>query len=175
MFVVLLSCRAGDIAKEDIVRGSPSPTPGDPAFDPFSFTPPLSLSESRVSRGGVLGEEIWVSYSAPSYSAPSNGMPFFIDTRPLDEGGEPQVCTPEAKLHGAGHKTHTLGKGRVCLAGSLRGWDLTQILFQCDSWARGWEIFKQTGRFPDSPRDSCSTTARSKPSRPTSFLRRLFS
>src|SRR5690554_6645772 len=88
-----------------------------------------------------------------AYKAP-NGMVFFIETGPMEEGGEPIVCTPEAELYGPAHKTHTLGDGRVCLADSLRGWDLTRILFQCDSWARGWEVFKQTGQFPKNPRQS---------------------
>jgi len=109
-----------------------------------------------------------------AYKAP-NGMVFFIDASPVDEGGEPQVRTPEAELYGPAHKTHTLGGGRVCLADSLRGWDLTRILFQCDSWARGYEIYKRTGRFPKNPRQSFSPRAQEQDaSRPTSFLERLF-
>ena len=110
-----------------------------------------------------------------AYKAP-NGMVFYIDTRPVDEGGEPIVRTAEAELYSASHKTHTLGNGRVCLATSLRGWDLTRILFQCDSWARGYEIYKQTGQFPEDTLESFSRTARQRTeSRPRSFLDNLFS
>lgn len=105
-----------------------------------------------------------------AYKAP-NGMVFFIDTRPTEEGGEPIVRTEEAELYSAGHSTHTLGSGRVCLASSLRGWDLTRILFQCDSWARGYEIYKATGSFPNSPREAFARGQQ----RPKSFLERLFS
>ena len=93
------------------------------------------------------------------FACSSACMVFFIDASPVDEGGEPQVRTPEAELYGPAHKTHTLGGGRVCLADSLRGWDLTRILFQCDSWARGYEIYKRTGRFPKNPRQSFSPRA----------------
>ncbi len=90
-----------------------------------------------------------------AYKAP-NGMVFFIDTSAVDEGGEPRVFTEHAELYGASHRTHTLGGGRVCLASSLRGWDLTRILLQCDSWARGYEIYQRTGRFPRNARESFS-------------------
>ena len=90
-----------------------------------------------------------------AYKAP-NGMIFFIDTRPIEEGGEPIVWTKEAVLYDASHKTHTLSEGRVCLADSLRGWPLSKILFQCDSWARAQEIFLETGYFPKSPREAFS-------------------
>lgn len=104
-----------------------------------------------------------------AYKAP-NGMVFFIDTRPVEEGGEPIISTKEAELYSAGHSTHTLGSGRVCLAGSLRGWDLTRILFQCDSWARGYEIYQATGTFPDNPRQVFT----SRGARPRSLIARLF-
>ena len=119
----------------------------------------------RESRIRIDREKKKIAYKAP------NGMVFYIDTRLVDEGGEPEVLTPEAELYSAAHKTHTLGDGRVCLANSLRGWDLTRILFQCDSWARGYEIYKQTGRFPEDPRHSFSRTARQQESTdPKSFF-----
>jgi len=90
-----------------------------------------------------------------AYKAP-NGMIFFIETKPVEEGGQPVVRTETAELFGPSHSTHTLGGGRVCLASSLRGWDLTRILFQCDSWARGYEIYQRTGHFPKDARESFS-------------------
>lgn len=102
----------------------------------------------REERVRVNRDKKKIAYKAP------NGMVFFIDTRPVEEGGEPKVYTDEAELYGPAHKTHTLGEGRVCLAESLRGWDLTRILFQCDSWARGYEIYQRTGLFPADPRET---------------------
>jgi len=124
----------------------------------------------RESRVRVDRANKKIAYKAP------NGMVFFIDTCPVEEGGEPKVHTPEAELYGPAHKTHTLGSGRVCLAESLRGWDLTRILFQCDSWARGYEIYQRTGQFPNDPRQSFNPAARSQAAHcPPSFLERLFS
>lgn len=123
----------------------------------------------RESRIRVNREKRKIAYTAP------NGMVFFIDTRPTEEGGEPIVSTPDAELYSASHKTHTLGGGRVCLASSLRGWDLTRILFQCDSWARGFELYKKTGEFPADPLEAFSPTVRRlKASRPKSFLDSIF-
>lgn len=126
------------------------------AFDPEQI-------RGRESRVRVNRARTKIGYEAP------NGMRFFIDTCPVDEGGEPRVYAEEAELYGPSHKTHTLGDGRVCLASSLRGWDLTRILFQCDSWARGYEIYQQTGVFPDNPRESFTG---GRP-RKRSFLERL--
>lgn len=132
------------------------------AFDP-------SQIRGRDSRIRIDRANKKIAYKAP------NEMVFFIDTRPVEEGGEPKVHTSTAELYGPGHKTHTLGDGRVCLAESLRGWDLTRILFQCDSWARGYEIYEKTGRFPDDPLQSFSREARNKAGRqPASFFARLF-
>jgi len=110
----------------------------------------------RESRIRVDRSKKKIAYKAP------NGMCFFIETKGVESGGEPKVRTPEAEIYSASHKTHTLGRGRVCLAESLRGWELTRILFQCDSWARGYEIYKKTGRFPDDPRESFDPSARSQ-------------
>ena len=108
------------------------------------------------------------------YTAP-NGMLFEIDTRPIDEGGDPEVKCDAAKIYSASHKTHTLGDGRVCLATSLRGWDLTRILLQCDSWARGMEIYKKTGRFPKDPLESFRTSSsRREEPKKKSFWEALF-
>lgn len=124
----------------------------------------------RESRVRVNRANKKIAYKAP------NGMVFFIDTRPVEEGGEPIVRTHDAEIYSASHKTHTLGSGRVCLAESLRGWDLTRILFQCDSWARGYEIYQRTGSFPDDPRQSFSTTAPAiETNRSRSLLKWLFS
>ena len=123
----------------------------------------------RESRIRVDRRKKKIAYKAP------NGMVFFIDTRKVDEGGEPIVRTPDAELYGPAHKTHTFGGGRVCLAETLRGWDLTRILFQCDSWARGFEIYQETGRFPEDARESFSPTARQQAAaRPKSLFERLF-
>lgn len=122
----------------------------------------------RESRIRVDHSKKKIAYKAP------NGMAFYIDTRPIEEGGEPIVNTAEAELYSAAHKTHTLGDGRVCLALSLRGWDLTRILFQCDSWARGYEIYKKTQHFPDNPRQAFSRAwLQQAAARPKSFLERL--
>ncbi len=111
----------------------------------------------------IRGRESRIRIDRPrqkiAYQAP-NGMVFYIDTRPIDEGGEPTVRTAEAELYSASHKTHTLSGGRVCLAASLRGWGLTRILLQCDSWARGYEIYQKTGRFPADPRQCFRRGAR---------------
>ncbi len=106
------------------------------------------MIRGREERIRVNREKRKIAYKAP------NGMTFFIDTRPLEEGGEPIVRTKEAEIYSPSHKTHTLGNGRICLAESLRGWDLTRILLQCDSWARGYEIYKKTGYFPTNPREA---------------------
>ena len=110
----------------------------------------------RESRIRVDPGRQMIAYKAP------NSMVFFIDTKPLDVGGEAIVTNDHAELYSASHKTHTLGSGRVCLAGSLRGWDLTQILFQCDSWARGYEIYQRTGKFPEDPIEAFSRTKRNR-------------
>lgn len=106
-----------------------------------------SMIKGREARIRVKRDEDKIAYKSV------NGMLFFIDTSPVNTGGEPTIRTPEAEIYSASHKTHTFGSGRVCLAESIRGWDLTKILFQCDSWARGYEIYKNTGKFPDSPRE----------------------
>lgn len=103
-----------------------------------------------------------------------SGILFKIDTSPTESGGEAIVKTKEAARFGADHSTHTLGGGRVCLARSLRGWDLTRILFQCDSWARGYEIYKKTGSFPDSPKKVFSRKRFSKRNRFMSMVQRVF-
>ncbi|RME44507.1 MAG: hypothetical protein D6795_17845 [Deltaproteobacteria bacterium] len=90
-----------------------------------------------------------------AYKAP-NGMIFFIDTRPVEEGGEPEIWTDQGDLYTPRVKKHIVGRQRVCLAASLRGWELSRILFQCDSWARAQEIFLETGYFPMSPREAFS-------------------
>jgi len=97
-------------------------------------------------------DRLRVKYDAEkiAYKAP-NGMVFVIDTSPINEGGEAVVTTKEAEGYPASHETHTFGDGRICLAESIRGWELTQILFQCDSWARGLELYEETGIFPDDP------------------------
>ncbi|MBN2374488.1 hypothetical protein JXL19_11945 [bacterium] len=110
----------------------------------------------RESRIRVDRNKQKIAYKAP------NGMIFFIDTQYVEAGGEPIVSTPEAEICGASHKTHTYGGGRVCLASTIRDWELTQILFQCDSWARGYEIYQRTGEFPKDPRQSFCTRARQK-------------
>lgn len=132
------------------------------AFDPDQ----IRGRESRI-RVNQAGKRI--AYKAP------NGMVFFIDTRPVDEGGEPIVRSSEAKRYGANHKTHTLGDSQVCLADSLRGWELTRILFQCDSWARGIEIYRKTGKFPDNPGQSFSrqTSRNHGSTRTSNFFKRL--
>jgi len=100
----------------------------------------------RESQVRIDREEKIIAYKAP------NGMIFKIHTQPTESGGETVVMNKEAKSLPSGSKAHHYGKGHVCLAHSLRGWDLTRILFQCDSWARGYEIYKKTGRFPGSPK-----------------------
>lgn len=99
----------------------------------------------RESRVRTRPAEQKIAYQAP------NGIVFYIDTRPTNTGGEPIVSTKEREAQVASHDTHTLGKGHVCLANSIRGWDLTKILFYCDSWARGVELYRLTGLFPRSP------------------------
>lgn len=123
----------------------------------------------RESRIRVDRKKKKIAYKAP------NGMIFYIDTRPVEEGGEPTVRTAEAEIYSASHRTHTLGGGRVCLASSLRGWDLTRILFQCDSWARGYEIYQRTGHFPEDPRQSFGRSGRQRATTPKKwFLESLF-
>lgn len=90
-----------------------------------------------------------------AYRAP-NGMKFVIDTSPLYEGGGAVVYSEEAKNLPASHNTHTLGSGALCLASSTRGWNLTKILFQCDAWAHGMQVYRATGRFPDGLRQTFS-------------------
>lgn len=107
------------------------------------------------------------------YKAP-NKVIFRIDTSPVGTGGEPIVTTETAEIYSASHRTHTLGGGRVCLAASLRGWELHRILLQIDSWARGHEIYKQTGKFPDSIGDVFKNLkSLNKPKK--GFLSKLFS
>lgn len=107
-------------------------------------------TRGRTNRVRVKPREGVIAYKA------ANNLPFFIHTRPVDEGGDPIVFCYVPETRGTSHKTHSLGDGRVCLADSLRGWDLTRILFQCDSWARGLEIYRATGHFPGSPREAFS-------------------
>ena len=106
----------------------------------------------RISRGQRI-----IAYKAP------NGMLFKIDTMPIESGGEPVVHNDEVSELSSSHRSHTLGQGRVCLAENLRGWDLTRILFQCDSWARGYEIYQETGVFPDSPKKVFTHNSRKNP------------
>ncbi len=86
-----------------------------------------------------------------AYKAP-NGTVFFIDTKPLEVGGDIRVISPVIKDYPLSHKTHTNGDGTICLAENLRGWALVNILFFIDSWARGFELYNNTGVFPDSPK-----------------------
>ena len=109
-----------------------------------------------------------------AYKAP-NEMVFIIDTKPTETGGEPIVLNQVAKSLGISHRTHSLGDGRVCLADNLRGWDLTKILLQCDSWACGYEIYKKTGTFPSSPKAAFRRTPHSNNKEKPSLLARLFS
>lgn len=103
-----------------------------------------------------------------------NGMEFIIDTKPTETGGNAVVENKLVKRFSASHSRHTLGNGRVCLANNLRGWDLTRILFQCDSWARGYEIYKKTGTFPDSPKQVFSKSSHRQDTNPlTSAIRRF--
>lgn len=113
----------------------------------------------RTSRIRINKNEKIIAYRAP------NGMIFKIHTRPTESGGEAVVKNKEARSLPAGSEAHHYGNGHVCLAHNLRGWDLTRILFQIDAWARGYEIYKQTGRFPDSPKKTFS----GKPSPRTSI------
>ena len=99
----------------------------------------------RFPRVGFKGSKI--GYRAP------NGEVFCVPPQPIESGGVPIVTAKVAEQLGASHETHTLGDGEVCLATSLRGWDLSPILFYCDSWARGIEIWQETGKFPPSPGD----------------------
>lgn len=122
----------------------------------------------RESRIRINRERRRLAYRAP------NGMDFFIDCRPVEEGGEPRVFTKSAELYGPSHRTHTLGDGRVCLAQSLRGWDLVRILFQIDSWARGYEIYQRTGGFPNDPRACFRPRDRTVVPKKRSFLDGLF-
>ena len=80
----------------------------------------------RQSRIRVDRQSQKIAYQAP------NGMIFYIDTRPIEEGGEPTVRTEEAEIFSASHKTHTLGGGRVCLA-DLR----EQACRRCLIWMYG--------------------------------------
>ena len=104
----------------------------------------------RASRIRISKEKKIIAYRA------RNSMIFKIHTHPTESGGEAVVKNKEAKSLPAGGKAHHYGGGHVCLAHSIRGWDLTRILFQCDAWARGYEIYKKTGVFPSSPKDSFS-------------------
>ena len=106
--------------------------------------------EGRESRLRINCEKKIIAYQAP------NRMIFKIHTLPTESGGEAKVMNKEAESLPSGSKAHHYGNGHVCLAHSMRGWDLLRILFQCDSWAKGYEIYKKTGRFPKSPKDSFS-------------------
>lgn len=104
----------------------------------------------RESRIRINWEKNIIAYRTP------NGMIFKIYTQPTESGGEAVVRNKQAKSLPSGSTAHHYGGGHVCLAHNLRGWDLTRILFQIDSWARGYEIYKKTGSFPDSPKDTFS-------------------
>ncbi|MBU4567293.1 MAG: hypothetical protein KKE29_21455 [Proteobacteria bacterium] len=122
----------------------------------------------RESRIRVDRDRQKIAYKAP------NGTLFFIETGSVEEGGEPVVRSPAADIYSAAHKTHTLGGSRVCLANSLRGWDLTRILLQCDSWARGMELYRSGQKFPSSPKEAFARHPQSGRSGPKKLLKLLF-
>ena len=105
-----------------------------------------SQSQGRRDRLSANGDRTKLRYFAP------NGVPFFIDCSDAGDKDEPLVHSPVATPYGVSHATHTLGKGRVCLALSIRGWELSQVLLYCDSWAKGIRIYEATGSFPANPK-----------------------
>lgn len=106
-----------------------------------------SETRGRQQSLSVSRERDRIRYVAP------NGIEFTIDCSDAGSCGEPHVSSPAAVRYGTSHEAHTLGNGRVCLASSLRGWDLAKILVYCDSWAKGVRIYERTGTFPPSPKD----------------------
>ena len=103
--------------------------------------------KGRESRIRIHREKRIIAYQAP------NRLVFKIHTRPTESGGEVKVMNKEAQSLPVGGEAHHYGRGHVCLAHkSMRGWDLFRILFQCDSWAKGYETYKETGYFPSSPK-----------------------
>lgn len=95
---------------------------------------------------------LWVSNPTEKikYKAP-NGMVFYIHTKQIKTGGTPEVYNEQASMLPSSHDTHVFKKGEVCLAKSIRGWNLNRILYYCDAWSRGFEIFLQSGSFPSHP------------------------
>ena len=104
----------------------------------------LKSAERHLGQVAVDGDTI--RYTNPE------GTEFRIETGYVNTGGEPRVYTQVAEGLGPSHETHTLGGGRVCLARSLRGWDLERIFFYCRFWGKGFKLYMETGIFPPNPR-----------------------
>ena len=80
----------------------------------------------------------------------ASGMVFFIEPR-RHPYGEPGIWCKEAAALPASARTHTFGGGYVCLGHGLTSWDLRRILIYCDGWAKGYQTYRRTGRFPPNP------------------------
>ena len=91
-----------------------------------------------------------------------NQIVFIIDCSDAGASGSPGIYSNIVRGCSASHDSHTLGKdtidgGQICLAESINGWDLDRILFYCDSWAKGFCIYKRTGKFPNTPKSVFNT------------------
>lgn len=106
----------------------------------------------------VQGRKVYINEREKTirYIAP-NGIVFTIETEPVEYYGEAKVHSKHAEPFGASHDHHTYSNGYVCLANSIRNWPLLQILVYCDSWAKGYDIYRKTGRFPNCPLESFVT------------------
>ena len=105
------------------------------------------FNQTRGRKVQVSRDKSHIRYIAP------NGIEFKIYPGDFPYGN-PVAYSPAAEPYGASHETHTLGSGKVCLGESMGGWDLTKILFFCDSWARGIRIYEDGYEFPSSPKVS---------------------
>lgn len=75
---------------------------------------------------------------------------FFIDTRPMNTGGDPIVRSPRANRHTPrGHENHMYNDHSCCLGINLRRMDLCEILRRCEAWAGGIITYEYGGHFPD--------------------------
>ncbi len=116
-----------------------------------------------VRRDGVVG----LRYIAP------NGKPFFIDPNGYPYS-EPRIWSkwPINERLPSGHSTHYYGDGYVCIGTGLCRLELYEILYLIDGWARGFEKYLRSGRFPRRPSEAFGlrTPRRAAPG----ILERLF-
>ena len=105
------------------------------------------IQDPRYTRGRAGALAVNFKTQTILYVAP-NRMRFFIDTTPLNEGGQPIVNCCVDTWHPQSRSVPSLNSMPACL-GNLRGFNLAKVLFACDTWAQCYGYYRMTGIFPN--------------------------